>query len=88
VAIGTVLRRFPALALAGEGLVWRTSSTLRELEVLPVVLGPSDPKSRLARLGSGKSPPEGKIAARILLVGEGSVAAWRDLSGRHGPCMG
>ncbi len=41
VAIGTVLRRFPALALAGERPTWRPSSTLRGLEVLPVALGPA-----------------------------------------------
>ena len=39
VAIGTVLRRFPALALAVERPTWRPSSTLRGLEALPVVLG-------------------------------------------------
>jgi cytochrome P450 len=39
VAIGTVLRRFPALALATERPVWRPSSTLRGLEALPVDLG-------------------------------------------------
>ncbi|HEY7140592.1 MAG TPA: cytochrome P450 [Methylomirabilota bacterium] len=39
VAIGTVLRRFPALALAAERPVWRPSSTLRGLEALTVVLG-------------------------------------------------
>ncbi len=40
VAIGTLLRRFPALAAAAERPVWRPSSTLRGLESLPVVLGP------------------------------------------------
>jgi cytochrome P450 len=38
VAIGTVLRRFPALALAVERPVWRPSSALRGLEALPVLL--------------------------------------------------
>jgi pimeloyl-[acyl-carrier protein] synthase len=41
VAIGTVLRRFPSLSLATERLTWRPSSTLRGLETLPVVLGPT-----------------------------------------------
>jgi cytochrome P450 len=41
VAIGTVLRRFPALTLAAERPIWRPSSTLRGLEVLPVALGPA-----------------------------------------------
>jgi cytochrome P450 len=41
VAIGTVLRRFPALTLAVECPTWRPSSTLRGLEALPVVLGVS-----------------------------------------------
>lgn len=41
VAIGTVLRRFPALTLAVECPVWRPSSTLRGLDTLPVVLGPT-----------------------------------------------
>jgi cytochrome P450 len=41
VAIGTVLRRFPALALAVECPAWRPSSTLRGLEALPVALGPA-----------------------------------------------
>jgi cytochrome P450 len=40
VALGTVLRRFPALSLATERPTWRPSSTLRGLEALPVVLGP------------------------------------------------
>jgi hypothetical protein len=40
-AIGTVLRRFPALTLAVERPTWRPSSTLRGLEALPVVLGPT-----------------------------------------------
>jgi cytochrome P450 len=40
VAIGTVLRRFPSLALAVERPSWRPSSTLRGLEALSVVLGP------------------------------------------------
>jgi len=40
VAIGTVLRRFPSLALVVERLTWRPSSTLRGLDALPVVLGP------------------------------------------------
>ena len=40
VAIGTLLRRFPALAIAVERPVWRPSSTLRGLESLPVLLGP------------------------------------------------
>jgi cytochrome P450 len=39
VAIGTLLRRFPAPALDVERPVWRPSSTLRGLEALPVVLG-------------------------------------------------
>jgi cytochrome P450 len=39
-AIGTLLRRFPALTLAVERPVWRPSSTLRGLECLPVALGP------------------------------------------------
>jgi cytochrome P450 len=39
-AIGTLLRRFPALTLAVERPVWRPSSTLRGLESLPVALGP------------------------------------------------
>ena len=41
VAIGTVLRRFPALSLATDHPIWRPSSTLRGLETLPVVLGPT-----------------------------------------------
>lgn len=41
VAIGTVLGRFPALALAVESPTWRPSSTLRGLEALPVALGPA-----------------------------------------------
>jgi hypothetical protein len=41
VAIGTLLRRFPSLALATERLTWRPSSTLRGLEALPVALGPA-----------------------------------------------
>jgi cytochrome P450 len=41
VAIGTLLRRFPALTLAAERPTWRPSSTLRGLEVLPVALGPA-----------------------------------------------
>ena len=40
VAFGTLLRRFPSIALAVERPVWRPSSTLRGLEALPVVLGP------------------------------------------------
>src|SRR5262245_44484586 len=40
VAIGSLLRRFPALALDEECLTWRPSSTLRGLERLPVTLGP------------------------------------------------
>jgi cytochrome P450 len=40
VAIGTVVRRFPALALAAERPVWRPSSALRGLEALSVALGP------------------------------------------------
>ena len=43
VAIGTVLRRFPALTLAVERPVWRPSSALRGLEALPVVLEPTRP---------------------------------------------
>jgi cytochrome P450 len=43
VAIGTLLRRFPALALAVERPTWRPSSTLRGLEALPVLLGPTQP---------------------------------------------
>jgi cytochrome P450 len=43
VAIGTVLRRFPALELATERPTWRPSSTLRGLDALPVVLGPARP---------------------------------------------
>jgi hypothetical protein len=39
VAIGTVLRRFPALTLVTECPIWRPSSTLRGLETLPVVPG-------------------------------------------------
>ena len=41
VAIGTILRRFPALTLDTDGPTWRPSSTLRGLEALPVVLGPA-----------------------------------------------
>jgi cytochrome P450 len=41
VAIGTLVRRFPALALAVEWPTWRASSTLRGLDALPVVLGPT-----------------------------------------------
>ena len=41
VAIGTVLRRFPALTLAAERPVWRPSSTLRGLEALSITLGPA-----------------------------------------------
>jgi pimeloyl-[acyl-carrier protein] synthase len=41
VAIGTVLRRFPGLALAVERPIWRPSSALRGVEALPVVLGPA-----------------------------------------------
>jgi cytochrome P450 len=40
VAIGTLVRRFPALTLAAECPAWRPSSTLRGLEALPVVPGP------------------------------------------------
>ena len=40
VAIGAVLRRFPALTLDTDRPTWRPSSTLRGLEALPVVLGP------------------------------------------------
>jgi cytochrome P450 len=40
-AIGTLLRRFPALTLTVERPVWRPSSTLRGLEALPVILGPA-----------------------------------------------
>jgi cytochrome P450 len=40
VAIGTLVRRFPALTLAIECPAWRPSSTLRGLEALPVVPGP------------------------------------------------
>ena len=39
VAIGTVLRRFPAMTLDMERPAWRPSSTLRGLEALPVTLG-------------------------------------------------
>jgi cytochrome P450 len=39
VAIGTLVRRLPALALAVERPVWRPSSTLRGLEGLPVIVG-------------------------------------------------
>lgn len=39
VAIGTVLRRFPAMTLDIEHPAWRPSSTLRGLEALPVTLG-------------------------------------------------
>jgi cytochrome P450 len=39
VAIGTVLRRFPAMTLDTERPAWRPSSTLRGLEALPVTLG-------------------------------------------------
>lgn len=39
VAIGTVLRRFPAMTLDIERPAWRPSSTLRGLEALPVTLG-------------------------------------------------
>jgi hypothetical protein len=39
VAIGAILRRFPALTLAVERPIWRPSSTLRGLESLPVALG-------------------------------------------------
>lgn len=38
-ALGTLLRRFPKLELAGEG-VWRDNLTLRGLESLPVRLAP------------------------------------------------
>jgi pimeloyl-[acyl-carrier protein] synthase len=38
VAIGSLLRRFPTLALAEECLTWRPSSTLRGLQALPVIL--------------------------------------------------
>ena len=41
VAIGTLVRRFPAIALAVEWPTWRPSSTLRGLDALPVVLGPT-----------------------------------------------
>ena len=41
VAIGALLRRFPALTLAVERPVWRPSSTLRGLDSLPVTLGPT-----------------------------------------------
>jgi cytochrome P450 len=41
VAIGTVLRRFPGLALAVERPIWRPSSALRGVEALPVVLDPA-----------------------------------------------
>ena len=41
VAIGALLRRFPALTLAVERPVWRPSSTLRGLDTLPVTLGPT-----------------------------------------------
>jgi cytochrome P450 len=43
VAIGTLLRRFPALALAEERPSWRPSSTLRGLDALPVALGSARP---------------------------------------------
>ena len=43
VAIGAMLRRFPALTLAAERLVWRPSTTLRGLDSLPVVLGAARP---------------------------------------------
>ncbi len=43
VAIGTLLRRFPALTLAVARQTWRPSSTLRGLEALQVVLGPAGP---------------------------------------------
>ena len=41
VAIGALLRRFPAVTLAVERPAWRPSSTLRGLEALPVALGPN-----------------------------------------------
>src|SRR5262249_32832749 len=41
VAIGTLLSRFPALSLATERPTWRPSSTLRGLETLPALLGPT-----------------------------------------------
>jgi cytochrome P450 len=41
VAIGALLRRFPALTLAVERPVWRPSSTLRGLDSLPLTLGPT-----------------------------------------------
>ena len=41
VAVGTLLRRFPAVSLAVDYPIWRPSSTLRGLEALPVVLGPT-----------------------------------------------
>ncbi len=41
VALGTLLRRFPAIALDEERPVWRPSSTLRGLEALRVTLGPA-----------------------------------------------
>jgi cytochrome P450 len=40
-ALGTLLRRFPSLALDEERPVWRPSSTLRGLEALRVTLGPA-----------------------------------------------
>jgi cytochrome P450 len=43
VAIGAMLRRFPALTLAAERLVWRPSTTLRGLDSLPVALGTARP---------------------------------------------
>src|SRR5262249_44873645 len=52
VAIGTILRRFPALALAAERPTWRPSSTLRGLQTLPVVLTPPKPPAP-----AGPPPP-------------------------------
>jgi cytochrome P450 len=36
IAIGTLLRRFPRLALAADRVEWRETSTLRGLRALPV----------------------------------------------------
>ena len=91
VAIGALLRRFPALTLAVERPVWRPSSTLRGLDTLPVTLGPTP--------GLVSSP---SIPAESSVRTEGSVT-WLATTpasggrpspcggpppGRHGPCMG
>ena len=88
VAIGALLRRFPALTLAVERPVWRPSSTLRGLDTLPVALGPAQgcrlPAQRIP-VGTGGI---GDMARRSRWRPASESAAAARPPGRHGPCMG